>query len=99
MFIVYTAAHDGRSAEVSRLQNRGDSYSFIPLGTVTGGDVMNLYLNIALQHTPFDAELADIMSAAVLRRVEQVTIGLEAFWRDAERTTDTLTEVLARVGT
>ena len=60
---------------------------------------MNLWLKIALEYTPFDAELAELMSAAVLRRIETVTQSISDLLRDADRQADTLAQVLSRVRT
>lgn len=74
LLIAYYASHDGRSAEVHRIEKRAGEWYMVPLGTAYGDDVPNLWLNIHLQYTPFDAELFEIGSAMILRRSEDIVL-------------------------
>lgn len=95
--ISYTPALDGRSAEVSRIEQRRDGWYAVPLGATHGQDVLNLWLNIALEHTPFDAELAEIMFEAVLTRAESLADDLRAFVKQLGGRLDDLSDALASV--
>ncbi len=66
--IFFNIQHDGRKAEVFTL--RGD-YK-VPAGEMQGGDPLNVILNVALQHTPFDADLRSQAEALLARRTDEV---------------------------
>lgn len=99
LLISYTAAHDGRSAEVRQLWKRGEDYYYDVLGRVQGGDVPNLWLNIHLRYTPFDAELFEIASAMILRRAEQLAGRMGGAVKRIEGQLDELAEVMSHVRT
>jgi hypothetical protein len=71
--IGFVLAHDGRSAEVYRLERRQGNYVRIALDPVEGGDPLNVIANFALQYTPHDPDLFDALYALVLRRLDEVT--------------------------
>ncbi len=68
--IFYNITHDGRTAEVFRIERQGAGrYSFVPLGTAHGDDPLDTFLDAAFSFTPFDTELVDLASELIERRV------------------------------
>ena len=72
--VAYNLTNDGRSAEVFRIERRGPgNYRFVPLGTATGGDPLDTFLDAAISFTAFDSELVELASELIERRVNALT--------------------------
>lgn len=97
LLISYRAEHDGRSAQVFRIEERRDGWYQIPIGVAYGGDVPNLWLNIHLAHTPLDAELFEIASTMILRRAESCLDRIADLRKGIETQLDDLAETMQHV--
>ena len=72
--IAYDTNHAGTEAHVYRMVKLASgNYRFDTLGHVKGGDPVNLFINVALQHTPHDAELFALIGELTAERLAALT--------------------------
>lgn len=92
--ISYGVPCDGGKATVYSLRKIGDNYASVFLGEVAGSDPLNVFINVALEHTPHDAELFQLMTALLERRQDDLVESIRYFTRQAERAVDALAEIV-----
>lgn len=97
-FIAFELSDDDRSAHVYRMEKIADgNWRFVTLGHVQGGDVLNTYINVALEYAPQDQELFTLVGTLAARRLEALAHSIEDQVRKATGIADVLAQALAPV--
>lgn len=95
--VAYNISHDGRTAEVFRIEGSNGRYRFVPLGTVQGADPLDAYLAAALAFTEHDAELVELATGLIEQRIEALAPALAAVNKQAATVLSDLSAVLSEV--
>lgn len=93
--IAFKIGEDERQAHVYRLEKIAPgNWRSVTLGYVQGGDVLNVYVNVALEYLPLDAELISLIGRHIERRAGWIDTALHGQMKSLEGIANTISDSL-----
>jgi hypothetical protein len=92
--IAYNLSHNGRTAEVFRMEKSRGQWFLVPLGTARGADPLDTFLNAALEYTEHDDELVELATALIEQRIEALAPAFAAVEKRANTVLSDLRSIL-----
>lgn len=95
--IAYNIAHNGRSAEVFRMEKSRGNWHLVPLGTAHGADPLDTYLVAAFEFTEHDDELVELATAVIEQRIDGLAPDFAALDKRAGAILSDLSAIVSEV--